>query len=49
MKTFNEFMEEKIISYVNAQPATVFPISGKKLRLKKNQAMAKRSSSSAGD
>lgn len=49
MKTFDEFMEDKVISYAMAQPATVFPTSGKKLRLKKKQALAKRSSSSAGD
>lgn len=49
MKTFDEFMEEKIISYAMAKPATVFLKSGRKLHLKSKQAMAKRSSSSAGD
>jgi hypothetical protein len=49
MKTFEEFLDEKIISYSMAQPATVFEPSGKVVRLKKGKAIAKRSSSSAGD
>ena len=49
MKTFDEFMEDKVISYAMAQPAKVFLSTGRMLRLKKKQALAKRSSSSAGD
>jgi hypothetical protein len=49
MKTFNDFLSEKIIPYEMAQPAKVFSPSGKTIYLKKKQAMAKRSSSSAGD
>lgn len=49
MKTFEEFLGEKIIHYVMAQPARVFEPSGRVIHLKKKQAMAKRSSSSAGD
>jgi hypothetical protein len=49
MKTFEEFLNEKVISYVMAQPAVVFDVSGKPIHLKKKQAMVKRSSSSAGD
>jgi hypothetical protein len=49
VKTFEEFLNEKIISYVMAQPTRVFDPSGKVIHLKKKQAMAKRSSSSAGD
>lgn len=48
MKTFDEFLNEKVIKYAMAKAATVYTPSGETKHLKKGTAMAKRSSSSVG-
>ena len=47
MKTFEEFIAEKVIDYPSSVGGDVYePLTGKKRHLPKGKAMAKRSSSS---